>query len=387
VGGAAWLLVARALAAALVLGSWVYCLLVIVGTRRYRAVRPPHVRGAPEPVSVLKPLDGLDDGLEANLRSFFEQDYPVYEILFAARELDDPGLRLACDIAASYPHVEARFLVTGQPPWPNAKAYSLHLMQQSAHWDLLVMSDSDILAPPDLLATLAAEFSAPQLGVATCPYRAAAGASLWSQLEAVGMNTEFWGGVFTARLVEKGVHFAVGPTVAARRSMLEAIGGWPELSRYLAEDFVLGQRAAAAGADVILSSAVVEHRIGSQSLAANLAHRLRWNRSTRRSRPAGYAGQLFTNPFPLALILIALAPAFAWPVLAGTVVLRVCAAADVAMTLACRLDARFWTLLWLQDLLSFLLWMAGFFGRTIYWRGRAYRVLRDGTFELIDKQA
>jgi ceramide glucosyltransferase len=408
--------------AVFVLGSWAYCLLLIIGTRRYRAAGANTAASrdaAPEPISILKPLHGLDEGLEANLRSFFEQDYPAFEILFAARQDNDPGLALARRLAAGYPQVPARFIVTGEPPWPNAKAYSLHLMQQAARHDLLVMSDSDIRATPRLLAKLAAEFSDPALGVATCPYRAIAGASFWSQLEAAGMNTEFWGGVFTARLVERGISFAIGPTIAARRTVLESIGGWPYLSPYLAEDFVLGNSAAAAGHGVILSSCVVEHRIGSQPLLANLSHRLRWNRSTRRSRGAGYVGQLFTNPLPLVLLLCAVWPLVwsqtwfrssfgavhmmaahpwlpagmgawleawfpVWPMLVVTVLLRVWAALEVATwTLHARTGVRFWVLVWIQDLLSFMLWIAGFFGNQVRWRGRRYRLLADGRFELI----
>ena len=368
--------------ASLVVGSWVCCCLLIAGARRYRSVRLP-AAGPLEPISVLKPLHGLDEGLEQNLRTFFDQDYPAFELLFAAREEDDPGLALARRLALEYPHIPASFLVTGDPRWPNAKAWSLGLMMRQARHDLLVMSDSDIRVTPAMLRTIAAEFSDPRLGVATCPYRAVPGPSFWSTLEAIGMNTEFWGGALTARLVERGVHFAVGPTLAARRKVVESVGGWDRLSRYLAEDFVLGRRAAEAGYGVILSSYVVEPRIGSQAFLANLAHRLRWNRSTRRSRPAGYLGQVFTNPLPLTLILVAVAPG-AWPALIGTALLRAWTAYEVAvLTLKDRPRFRLWTLLPLQDLLSFALWIAGFFGNKIRWRGRRYRLLPDGRFELL----
>lgn len=367
---------------ALVAGSWAYCVLQVIGARRYRSVHPAPAH-QPEPVSILKPLDGLDDGLETNLRTFFEQDYEGFEILFAARRNGDPGLELARRLSLAYPRVPARFFVTGDPPWPNAKVWSLELMMREARHDLLIMSDSDIRVTPGMLRVVSAEFGDPGLGVATCPYRAVAGPSFWSELEALGMNTEFWGGVFTARLVERGVHFAVGPTIAARRNAIEAVGGWDRLSRYLAEDFVLGQSASDAGFGVILSSYVIEHRIGAQKLRPNLAHRLRWNRSTRRSRAAGYVGQIFTNPLPLALILVAFAPQ-TWPALALTVLLRVWAAHEVAsLTLRQRLGVRSWILLPLQDLIGFCLWIAGFQGNTILWRGRRYRLLRDGRFELL----
>jgi len=195
------------------------------------------------------------------------------------------------------------------------------------------------------------------------------------------MNTEFWGGVLVAKLVE-GVRFTIGPTVVAHRKVLEAIP-WATLSGYLAEDFVLGQRAAERGFRVDLSQQVVEHRLNGDSMQKNLAHRLRWARSTRRSRPAGYIGQLFTYPLPAALILVAVHHA-AWPLLAVTALLRAFAAHSVShLVLKGKLDLRSWLLIPLQDILGFIFWVAGFSGNHIDWRGHRYRLHRDGTFELV----
>jgi ceramide glucosyltransferase len=366
--------------ALLLAGSWVFCLLTVIAVRRYRAVRPLPLAAA-TPISVLKPLHGLDEGLEQNLRSFFAQDYAAFELLFAAREANDPGLALARRLSQDYPAIPVRIFVTGEPPYPNAKAWSLQTMMREAAHDLLVMSDSDIRVGSGMLSTIAAEFQDGRIAVATCPYRATPGRSIWSTLEAIGMNTEFWGGAFVARMVEGGVRFAVGPTICARRSVLESLGGWPRLAQYLAEDFVLGQFADQAGHKVILSSFIIEHRIGSQGLRANFAHRLRWNRSTRRSRPAGYAGQVFTNPIPIVLLLIAAAPQW-WLLILPTAFLRAWAAFSVAgLVLRDPLCRRYWWAIPLQDILSFIFWLAGFFGNTIVWRGRRYRLLRDGRFE------
>jgi len=366
----------------LVAGAWVYCVLTVVAARLYRAVKPPPLTRA-EPISILKPLHGLDEGLEENLRSFFEQDYPAFELLFAAREASDPALALVDRLRGDYPAVPVRTFVTGEPPDPNAKVWSLQTMMREAAHDLLVMSDSDIRVTPGMLRVIAAEFQDGETAVATCPYRAVAGPSLWSRLEAAGMNTEFWGGCLTARLVERGVRFAVGPTIAARRKVIEDIGGWRSLGRYLAEDFVLGQFAAARGYKVILSSYVVEHRIGAQAMRPNFAHRLRWNRSSRRSRPAGYVGQLFTHPLPLAALLVAVQPHW-WPVFAITGLLRAAAAWEVsAGALQQPAGPGFAGLIPVQDFLSFAFWLAGFFGNTIVWRGRRYRLEAGGRFVLI----
>jgi len=370
---------------ALVTGSLVYCILTIIAAVRYRAVHPSALHTA-TPISILKPLAGVDDGLEDNLRSFFVQDYPTFEILFAVRSTEDPAIAVVERLRAGYPFIRARLIVTGEPPYPNAKVYSLDKMLAAARYDLLVMADSDVRVTHEMLSTIAGEFQDPRLGLATCPYRAVPGRSAWSTLEAVGLNTEFLGGVLVARMLE-GVKFALGPTIAARRSTLQGIGGFDAVKDYLAEDFVMGKLAAERGDGVILSSYIIEHRIGAQRFASNWKHRLRWCRSTRRSRPWGYIGQVFINPLPLAALLYALRPEW-WPIFALTAVLRAAAGwATAWYVLRDLLTLRTWWLVPAQDVLSFLVWVAGFFGNTILWRGRKYYLLSDGRFELVSEGA
>ena len=359
-------------------GATVYSLLQILAAFRYLAVPTPTLFRS-VPISILKPLSGLDLELESNLRTFFEQDYPAFEILFAVRREDDPAADVVARLQREHPRVSSRLVITGEPPYPNAKVFSLDRMLALANNDLVVMSDSDIRVTPNLLRTVASEFQDAHLGVATCPYRAVPGASFWSYLEATGMNTDFWGSALVARMLE-GMHFAVGPTIAARRGVLQSIGGFDRLKDYLAEDFVLGKFAAEAGHGVILSSYIVEHHIGSATQHQNIEHRLRWARSTRRSRPAGYVGQLFTMPIPLALLVCAAAPEW-WPVLPLTLTVRAAAAYTVsARVLRTKIN---WLLLPIEDLLGFCFWISGFFGNTISWRGRRYRLFSDGRFELI----
>jgi len=309
----------------LLAGSLIYCVLILVATRKFlHSVRPSS--GDKPPISILKPLCGYDEGLEENLRSFLVQDYPEYEVLFGVHRADDPAAALAAKIIDEYSGtVPARLIVTGESPIPNAKAFSLNRLVREAKYNLLVMSDSDIRVKPALLSCLAQEFQQEQVGLVTCPYRAVAGQSIWSRLEAIGMNTELLGGVLVARMIE-GMRFALGCTVAVRRSVLEDMGGFAYLQEFLAEDFVIGQRAAQLGHRVLLSACVIEHRIGSQGVLANLGHRVRWARSTRRSRPAGYWGQIFTYPLPWALLLCAICFS-AWPVGLVTLLLRYAAAA------------------------------------------------------------
>lgn len=362
----------------LLAGSLVFCILVVVATRRYLSVVPPAALSTPG-ISILKPLCGHDEGLEENLLSFFVQEYANYEILFGVHRLDDPAVEVAEKMIQQYSvgPVKARLIVTGESPIPNAKAYSLNRLVREAQHGLLVMCDSDVRVKPDLLSRLAREFENNRVGLITCPYRAVPGESVWSKTEALGMNTELLGGVMVARMLE-GMRFALGCTIAVRREVLEAMGGFGYLQEFLAEDFVIGQRTAEMGYEVLFSSAVIQHRIGSQTMLRNFAHRLRWARSTRRSRPAGYWGQLFTYPLPLALLLVAVWPA-AWPVLIVTVAVRGAAAVATAeFVVHDPLLRGQWWLLPLQDVLGFVVWLGGFLGDKIVWRDRKCTVLRDG---------
>jgi ceramide glucosyltransferase len=311
--------------ATLVAGSLLYSLLSALAAFRYLAAAAPPAAAVREPISILKPLSGLDQGLEENLRGYFIQDYgeqdfgangendsssvarPLFELIFAVRHESDPCVALVRRLCAEYPNVPARLIVTGEPPYPHAKVYSLARMMAQARHDLVVMSDSDVRVTRDFLRHVSAEFADGEVALATCPYRAIPGSSTWSCMEAVGMNTTFWQGALTARLLE-GMAFAVGPTTVARRKFMDGAGGIESLKDHMAEDFELGRRMAAAGHRVILSSYVVEHRIGSDNPTQNFLHRIRWARTGRRSRRSGYIGQIFTYPVPLALLLWAIAP-------------------------------------------------------------------------------
>ena len=367
------------LLSALLLGSLTYCLLTIFAVRKYLSVPRPVLYHKPG-ISILRAFQGADQDTEENLRSCFIQDYPDFEILIAVQRANDPAADVFERIRAEFPDgPAARLIVTGESPVPNAKAYSLNFLVACAEHDLVVMIDSDVRVMPGMLRTIAAEFHDESVGVITCPYRATAGCSLWSRLESIGMNTEFLGGVLVARMLE-GMKFALGPTIAARREVIERVGGFQELGEFLAEDFVLGKRAAEQGHRVLLSSHVIEHRIGSQCFRANMQHRLRWARSTKRSRPAGYWGEIFTNPVPL-VSLLCLTDHRTWPLVPLTAALRALSAWLTSVgVLSSPISVVAWLLLPIQDLLSFLIWTAGFFGDEVQWGNGQLKLRGDGRF-------
>lgn len=334
-------------------------------------------------ISILKPLAGLDLEFETNVGSFFSLDYPHFELLLGVRSLEDPAAAVARKLIDDNPGFPARLVVAGEPPsieaYPNGKNWSLLRMAQEASGEILVISDSDIRAAPDDLTALAADFADPGVGVVTCPYRAIPGGGPWSMLEAIGMNTEFWAGALTAQFLAP-MDFAVGPTMALRRQCWERIGGFEATRDAQAEDFVLGNLARKAGWDVTLSPRVVEHHIGSQGFRANWAHRLRWYRSTRRSRPVGYLLQVFTYPLPFAWAAAALSGWAGWALAlaGGCLAARFASAWATSRLLGDSLALRRPHWLLVQDLVSFAVWLRAFEGNTIVWRGRVFHLGANG---------
>ena len=368
---------------ALLLSSVVYCVLAIVAAARYLHSGVPRsaaLRDLP-PVSVLRPLAGAEDNTEANLRSLFEQRYPNFEILLSVHEDSDPAADIARRVMAAYPRIAARLIIAGVSPFPNAKVWSLRALLPEARHETIVMSDSDICIGPDGLATIVSELLQPGVALVTCPYRAIGGPRFWSKVEALGLNTEFLGGLLTARLLN-GVDFAIGCTIGTRRADLDEIGGLENLQRYLAEDFMMGSLMRGRGKTIVLSRCIIEHHIGNDGFLKTWKHRLRWARSTRRSRRLGYLGELFTRTTAIAIALWIVAPA-AWEFAVLALIFRAAAQwATGIWVLEDPLVASYWWLLPIEDLTGFVTWILGFFGKTIVWRGRKLTLARDGSFEM-----
>ena len=369
--------------------STIAAILALVGLRRFLSDRPrPNAAPAP-PVSLLKPLDGPEPNLDTHLASFFDQDYPDFEILFCARSPSDPGLEIARRVAARYPHIPARFFSTGDETYINAKVSSLELMHAAARHDLFIVSDSDVRVTRNYIREVAAPFAADNVGAVTCLYRGAADRGLWAKLEASGMSVEMTTGVLTANLLE-GMKFALGPTMAVRRRCVEAMGGFGVLGPYCSDDFLLGEKVAAQGQTVVLSHHVIDHIILNLSFAASLRHQTRWMKSTRFSRPLGHFGTALTFSVPFGILagLAALAlhrPVLALALLVYSVVNRMVLAALVgAFAVRERHLLRTILLYPLRDLLGFFCWAASYAGSTILWRGRRYRLSRGGLMHPVD---
>ncbi len=371
------------------LTSTIAAILAVVGLFRFVSQRPRTTSEFSPPVSLLKPLDGDEPNLDAHLASFFDQDYPQFEILFCARSASDPGLATARRVAARYPHIPARFLSTGDQTYINAKVSSLELTHAAAQHDIFIVSDSDVRVTRNYIREVAAPFADEKVGAVTCLYRGTANRGLWAKLEAAGMSVEMTTGVLTANLLE-GMKFALGPTMAVRRRSVDAMGGFGVLGPWCSDDFLLGEKVAAQGSTVVLSHHVIDHIILNLSFAASLRHQTRWMRSTRFSRPLGHLGTAltFSLPFGLLSAIAAFAlhrPIHALSLVAFSIVNRMILAALMgALAVHERHLLRTILLYPLRDLLGFFCWAASYAGSTILWRGRRYRLARGGLRHPVD---
>jgi len=336
------------------------------------------------PLTLLKPMHGAEPYLEAHLATFFEQDYPEYQILFCARQPDDAGLETARRVAKRYPAIEARFFTTGEPPYINAKVASMELMEEKAAYEILVISDSDVRVAPDYLRAVALPFADEKVGAITCPYRGVATeGGLWARLEAVGMSVEMTAGVLVARAVA-GMQFTLGPTMAFRREAIRKMGGFRVTADYCADDFILGNETWKQGLKVVLSHHVIDHMVINTSFMSSLKHHVRWMKSTRFSRPLGHFGTALTFSMPFGLLGWAAAATLGHPwwglsLFGWSVATRL--AVSIAVGRKVVRDTSWFGLIVLyplRDLMGFGLWVASYFSSRILWRGREFQLLPGG---------
>ena len=373
-----------------VCSSTIFLFMVLVAAVRWR--RGAHAeqnaaastpRSSLPPVTIFKPVHGMEAQLEENLESFFRQDYPSFEVILGARDSGDAGLQLAEKIRQRHPQVKSRIVVSGPPTWPNAKVFSLSKMIPFSTYDYFVISDSDVRVSPDFLRNVIPPLLNSKIGLVTCPYRGVPAGDLWSTLEGLGMSVEMPSGVMVADMLE-GVRFALGPAVALRRNGLDKIGGIAATADYYSDDFVLGNLIWAAGYKVIFSHHIIQHVLTPRSLKRTLGDQLRWMKSTRFSRPLGHVGTGLTYAVPFGLLGLVAGVAtghFALGVglFAAAFLNRV--VQSVAVGWGVIGDRRALYLSWLypvRDFLGFLTWLGSFSSRTFFWRGEIYKFSKGG---------
>jgi ceramide glucosyltransferase len=335
------------------------------------------IRQLAPPVSILKPVRGVDEGAYENFASFCRLDYPSYEILFAVADADDPVLPLLGRLRTEFPACEIRVITDIPQLGANRKLNNLAKLAKEARREVLVISDSDVRVAPDYLRQVASKLADPQVGVVTAFSRGVTRGSLGAEMEALVLATETVPNALVARKIEGKVQFAFGWTMATTKDHLRSIGGFEEMVNVHSDDFELGNRIAARGLKIELLPAAVEMVVAPEKFGQYLRHELRWAIGLRNVRPAGYMGLLLTFGLPWTVAAALLAPTAesAAGYVAAYLFLRL---GQVWLTgvwgLNDSVTRKSWWLTPLRDLVNFLVWVAGFFNNKIVWRGVIYRV-------------
>jgi ceramide glucosyltransferase len=330
------------------------------------------------PVSILKPLRGADPEMYEAFRSHCEQDYPAaYEIIFGVSSLEDPAVAYMERLKAEYPNVPIKLFVGRESLGTNGKVSNLAQMLKLVQYRHIVINDSDIRVPRDYLRGVMAWFGDPNVGMVTCLYRARAGKTLWSKLEAIGVLADFMPGALTARMLERKVRFGLGSTMAIDREALDAIGGLLPFVNHLADDYELGSRICDSGKRVIVPGVVVETATPDYNFRDFWLHQLRWGRTVRSSRPGGYAGIVATFGLLWAVVTVLASDGAPWSLalLATTLAVRIAIVSAYGRALKDS-TAKYVGLLPLRDMISPIVWLLSLGGSRIVWRGEEFKLSR-----------
>jgi len=331
------------------------------------------------PVSLLKPVHGVDFGSNENFESFCHQNYPDYEILFAVNDDSDPAIPFIREVAARFPERHIR-LISGAPQiGANKKVNNLIELTRAARHEIIVLTDGDVRVLPNYLREVVAPFADPKIGGVTSFYRGITQENLAAELEAIGAASDFFAGVLVAEWME-GMSFALGASIATTKSWVARIGGFEAIADMHSDDYELGHRIAKAGGKIVLSHELVWTMYPAQSSSGFWNHQVRWSRTVRLCRPLSFIGLIFTHGLPWAVAAALVAPTgpIAAAYLGAYFVLRLVAAWIVGVRVSGDETVR--SKLWLvplRDAIHFVVWLASFASNKISWGGEQF-TMREG---------
>lgn len=348
----------------------------------FRSIRrlPPRNDAFVPPVSILKPVRGIDSEAYENFSSYCRLNYPTYEIIFAVTDPGDPVVPVIKKLQRDFPKTQIRLATSVKRLGQNNKISNLYRLVKEAQHELLVMSDSDVRVEPDYLRELVATFANPDVGAVTSFYRCAGGGTLAADLAMLGMCSDSLPSALIARRLEGGVQFAFGWTMATTKERLAEIGGWESMADHHSDDFELGNRIARRGHRVEIMREAVSVVFPRETIREVFGQELRWAIGLRNVRPLAYAGMIFTHGLPWTLLAAAVAASAGWPgvavsYLAAYLVLRI----GVAWTAGVwglrdhTVTGKLW-LLPLRDAVTSVVWIVGLLSDRIRWRGSEFRV-------------
>jgi len=372
-----WLLLVPAI------GGSVYALLCTLATARLRLQRPDsrsRASGAWPPVTMLKPVYGLEKNQRDNLRSACLQDYPEFQVVFSVQELDDPVIPLLREIQAEFGEERVTVAIERCRPGTNGKINNMAGGLRHARHDLLVISDSDVRLRPDYLKTIVAPLADPEVGCVCTLYKAACAGTWFEKLELLTLNAEFMTNVVFA-YISGASKFCLGASAALRRSTLEAIGGLEGLADYLVEDYEMGRRIWVSGKKIAIVPYLVDTMVDLKTPGQWWGHQVYWDQNTRAARPWAFFSTILIRSIPCALLyaLARLADPLSLGILAGAVAVRMASAAVIlGWGFRDREGLKSLWMLPLRDTLSLASWFLAFAKRTTIWRGSEFILTKDG---------
>jgi ceramide glucosyltransferase len=364
-----------------------YGVLALLAARSFERSGHRNARGAFAPgVSILKPLKGAEPHLYAAFASHCEQQYAgEFELLFGVRSLDDAAVADVARLRVEYPHATIRLIECPRELGSNGKISTLAQLLPEARFEHVIVNDSDIRVSSHYLRYVMLSFTNDSVGLVTAPYVGHAAETIPSRLEALGISTDFIAGVLVARMLERGIRFGLGSTLATRKAALEKIGGFEALANELADDYEMGARMAKAGLNVELMREVVSTTVPAYSWRGLCDHQLRWARSTRDSRRAGYFGLCVTYVLPWAMATVIASGFSLWSISLFSVALLTRVTVALTVGVGILRDGQVLRDMWLlpvRDCFGLLFWAWSYASDEVVWRGERFR-LRRGRMEPI----
>jgi ceramide glucosyltransferase len=351
-------------------------LVLLICERAFCSRRPAAPPDWP-PVSIFKPLKGVDDQLYENLQSFFQLEYPRYELIFGLADEDDPALPIVRALMQKYPHVDCHVVIDRRRIGLNPKVSNLYNMYERARYDHFVISDSNVRVGPGYVTDVIGRLSNEQVGLVTSLIRGRGATSAGAALENIHLNSFIATGVIAARRLI-GMPIAIGKSMCFRRQTLKRLGGFAAFANHLAEDHLLSQRVRDLGLAVLISPDPVDSISCSWGLKRFVNRHLRWATIRRHASPTKYAAEILSNPILLSLVYWGVhrnQDAFALAL--GACALKVLLDMGAAITMGAAASWFHYTLVPGKDLIIALLWFVPFLRRTVNWRGNRMRIADD----------